>query len=93
VAWRVFTGQMGSWWPLAHYKIGKTNAVDAIIEPGVGDRWLERGEDGSTSNWVSVLAWDPPWRLPQRLAGPGRCAKARLSDRHGRLLLVKTDPA
>jgi hypothetical protein len=36
VAWRVFTEQMGTWWPLAVYKIGKTNAVDAIIEPRVG---------------------------------------------------------
>ena len=32
VAWRVFTERMGTWWPLAVYKIGKTNAVDAIIE-------------------------------------------------------------
>jgi uncharacterized protein YndB with AHSA1/START domain len=63
VAWRVFTGQMGSWWPLAHYKIGKANAVDAIIEPNVGGRWFERGEDGSTCNWGSVLAWEPPSRL------------------------------
>ena len=31
VAWRVFTEQMGTWWPLAHYKIGKTNAIDAIM--------------------------------------------------------------
>ena len=63
VAWRVFTEQMGSWWPLAHYKIGKANAVDAIMEPRVGGRCYERGEDGSTCNWGSVLAWDPPSRL------------------------------
>jgi hypothetical protein len=36
VAWRVFTEQMRTWWPLAVYKIGKANAVDAIIEPRVG---------------------------------------------------------
>jgi hypothetical protein len=36
VAWRVFTEKMGTWWPLAIYKIGKTNAVDAVIEPHVG---------------------------------------------------------
>jgi hypothetical protein len=36
VAWRVFTEQMGAWWPLAVYKIGKANAVDAVIEPHVG---------------------------------------------------------
>src|SRR5262249_836408 len=46
VAWRVFTQRMGSWWPLATYKIGKANAVDAVIEPRVGGRWYERGDDG-----------------------------------------------
>ena len=30
VAWRVFTEKMGAWWPLAYYKIGKANAVDAV---------------------------------------------------------------
>ena len=36
VAWRVFTERMGTWWPLANYKIGKANAVDAVIEPRMG---------------------------------------------------------
>ena len=60
VAWRVFTEQMGTWWPLAVYKIGKANAVDAIIEPRVGGRWYERGDDGSTCDWGGVLLWSPP---------------------------------
>jgi len=63
IAWRVFTEKLGTWWPLAHYKIGKANAVDALIEPGVGGRWYERGDDGSTCDWGTVLAWDPPSRL------------------------------
>lgn len=63
VAWRVFTEKMGTWWPLAHYKIGKTAAVDAIVEPRVGGRWYERGDDGSTCDWGTVLAWEPPSRL------------------------------
>jgi uncharacterized protein YndB with AHSA1/START domain len=63
VAWRVFTEKMGTWWPLAHYKIGKANAVDAIIEPRVGGRWYERGEDGSTCDWGRVLVWEPNSRL------------------------------
>lgn len=63
VAWRVFTKQMGQWWPLAMYKIGKANAVDAIIEPQVEGRWYERGDDGSTCDWGSVLSWEPPTRL------------------------------
>lgn len=63
VAWRVFTERIGAWWPLADSKIGKVNAVDAVIEPRVGGRWYERGEDGSTCDWGSVLAWEPPSRL------------------------------
>ena len=63
VAWRVFTDEMGTWWPLAVYKIGKANAVDAIIEPRVGGRWYERGDDGSTCDWGRVLAWEPHSRL------------------------------
>ena len=63
IAWKVFTEKMGAWWPLAYYKIGKANAVDAIIEPRVGGRWFERGEDSSTCQWGSVLAWEPPARL------------------------------
>ena len=63
VAWKVFTEKMGTWWPLAYYKIGKANAIDAVIEPRAGGRWYERGEDGSTCQWGSVLTWEPPTRL------------------------------
>jgi uncharacterized protein YndB with AHSA1/START domain len=63
VAWRVFTEKMGTWWPLTNYKIGKANAVDAVIEPHVGGRWYERGEDGSTCDWGRVLSWEPPSHL------------------------------
>jgi len=63
LAWRVFTERMSTWWPLAHYKIGKVTAVEAVIEPRVGGRWFERGEDGSTCDWGEVLIWEPPSRL------------------------------
>ena len=63
VAWEVFTGKMGAWWPLAFYKIGKATAVDAVIEPHVGGRWYEQGDDGSICQWGSVLVWEPPARL------------------------------
>jgi uncharacterized protein YndB with AHSA1/START domain len=63
VAWRVFTEKMGAWWPLAYYKIGKANAVDAVIDPRVGGGWYERGDDGTVCQWGTVLAWEPPSRL------------------------------
>lgn len=63
VAWRVFTAQMGRWWPLRSYTMLGARAVDAVIEPHVGGRWYERGDDGSTCTWGHVLAWEPPRRL------------------------------
>jgi len=62
-AWRVFVEKFGKWWPLDTHKIGKAKAMDAIIEPGVGGRWYELGDDGSTCEWGRVLAWEPPARL------------------------------
>jgi uncharacterized protein YndB with AHSA1/START domain len=63
VAWQVFTEKMGTWWPLSTHKIGEAKAIDAVIEPVVGGRWYERGEDGSSCDWGRVLAWEPPRRL------------------------------
>jgi uncharacterized protein YndB with AHSA1/START domain len=63
VAWKVFTYDMGRWWPLDTHKIGAVRAVDAIVEPRAGGRWYERGEDGSACDWGRVLAWEPPNRL------------------------------
>jgi uncharacterized protein YndB with AHSA1/START domain len=63
IAWKVFTERMGTWWPLAVYKIGKANAVDAVMEPRVGGRWYERGDDGSSCDWGRVLVWEPCSRL------------------------------
>lgn len=54
---------MATWWPLTTHKIGTAPAIDAVIEPRVGGRWYECGDNGSECDWGRVLAWEPPSRL------------------------------
>ena len=61
-AFRVFTANMGTWWPKQH-QIGASALKDCVIEPKANGRWYEVGEDGSTCEWGKVLAWDPPRRV------------------------------
>jgi uncharacterized protein YndB with AHSA1/START domain len=61
-AFQVFAGDFGRWWPNTH-KIGAAPLKAAVLEPRLGGRWYEIGEDGSECDWGEVLAWEPPERL------------------------------
>lgn len=61
-AFRVFTANMGAWWPKEHH-IGKAALKDCVIEPKVNGRWYELDEDGTVCEWGKVLAWNPPRRV------------------------------
>jgi len=61
-AFQLFTSEMASWWPPTH-KLGATALVEIIVEPRVGGRWFEVDQDGSTCEWGSILAWEPPHRV------------------------------
>jgi uncharacterized protein YndB with AHSA1/START domain len=58
-AFDVFVGTMGQWWLKSHSLL-KSPQADVIIEPRVGGRWFEVGEDGSEYAWGRVLEWSPP---------------------------------
>jgi len=61
-AFELFCARMGAWWPKDHHT-GASPFADVIVEPRVGGRWFERGEDGVESSWGRVLDWAPPRRL------------------------------
>ncbi|HKQ18716.1 MAG TPA: SRPBCC family protein [Candidatus Eisenbacteria bacterium] len=62
-AFRRFTAEMATWWPLRSHSIGQADAETVIMEGRVGGRILERIRGGSESIWGTVTAWEPPRRV------------------------------
>jgi uncharacterized protein YndB with AHSA1/START domain len=73
IAFRVFTQEMGAWWPLKEgfsFHNGR-GAKDIFIEGRVGGRFYERFVDGTEYEVGRVTAFDPPksvtftWKAPE----------------------------
>jgi uncharacterized protein YndB with AHSA1/START domain len=61
-AFEVFTSGLGRWWPRNH-SIGKAPLKAAVLEPRLGGRWYQLGEDGSQADVGRILVWEPPSRF------------------------------
>lgn len=61
-AFQVFTAGLDRWWPRKG-SIGASPLKTATIEPRLGGRWYETGEDGSEATVGKILLWDPPQRF------------------------------
>lgn len=64
-AFEVFTAGIDRWWPRDH-KVSPAPLARVHLEPRVGGRWIEIGEDGVETVVATVLAWDPPRHLALR---------------------------
>ena len=66
-AFRVFTEEMDSWWPLETHSIAAgeedVTAEGIVLEGREGGRMYERMTGGAEGYWGTVLVWDPPHRL------------------------------
>ncbi len=76
VAFRVFTEEIGAWWPLKEgVSFGGEKAKDIFLEGRLGGRFYERFSDGTEFDVGRVTAFEPPsrvvfsWRPPAWEAG------------------------
>ena len=61
-AFRLFTRDMGRWWPLDRLAIRTGEVTGLVFEEREGGRILERWADGEAP-WGSVITWQPPSRV------------------------------
>jgi hypothetical protein len=61
-AFDTFVAGRGGWW-LKGPSLLQSPQKDVVIEPRMGGRWYETGEDGSEQSWGRVLGWERPDRV------------------------------
>jgi uncharacterized protein YndB with AHSA1/START domain len=61
-AFRVFTAEIGTWWPPDHH-ILEAELAEMVFEPRAGGHIYDRGVDASECRWSRVLAYEPPERI------------------------------
>ena len=62
-AFRLFTDEIDSWWPLATHSIGQADAEACFFEGREGGKIYESHGDGSIHVWGLVTVWDPPSKV------------------------------
>ena len=58
---RVFVDRLAEWWPLDPFSAGGSARIATVtVDRHVGGTVTERWHDGTTHDWGTLLAWDPP---------------------------------
>ena len=62
-AFRIFTADANSWWPVASHSLYGDTVKEVVFEQREGGEVFELTETGEKGHWATVLAWEPPNRL------------------------------
>jgi hypothetical protein len=62
-AFRLYTQDIGKWWPSATHSLGGEKVAAVAIEGRVGGRIYERWRDGTEMTWGTIREWDAPKRI------------------------------
>jgi uncharacterized protein YndB with AHSA1/START domain len=62
-AFRVFTEELGEWWPHRTHSVEEESVETVIFECRLGGRFYERAENGTEHTWGTIRVWAPPTRV------------------------------
>jgi uncharacterized protein YndB with AHSA1/START domain len=62
-AFRIFTADATSWWPVRDHSIHGDAVHEIVFESREGGAVYERTAAGETAHWATVVTWEPPSRL------------------------------
>ena len=77
-AFRIWTEELGRWWPLARHSVGAADALTCALESNVGGRIFETTRAGARHLWGTISAFEPSHRLAHSWH-PGRDPAAATS--------------
>lgn len=63
VAFRRFTEEIASWWPLRKHSVGGERSQDVVFESRPGGRIYEVIEGGEEAVWGTLIEYDAPHRV------------------------------
>jgi uncharacterized protein YndB with AHSA1/START domain len=75
-AFRIFTADARSWWPVATHSIHGDAVREIVFEEREGGEVYELAANGDRGHWATVISWEPPgrlvlaWNILEREAAP-----------------------
>lgn len=63
VAFRRFTADIGSWWPMATHSVSEDRCREVRFGGAVGEAVTEVDADGALHEWGRIRYWQPPERV------------------------------